>query len=477
MKIPGDAPALAEVHITHSGGAAAPIWALIAWWEKSQLENRVWNGDFDLPDGALGTRGWSVAVVANINGAATSITRITTASKYAPGSGEIVCPATADTGANFRIFRRFKRGVTYRAEVWIQSAAQTTATYIRLGNGAANDKASSSNTNLSTTFQRIFVDWTPTADRDDAHVAVNIAAATATTFRIDGVMVYEGTTAPTSANQSFGRGGYPPVGIIEAECSSASSFIADASANYRGGFGEFITGSVDTSLNVPLIVDPALLVSDDHHQDEIAIEVWARVELDAAKAATIVLSAFPITNFGGVGVRYSLEYGSAGRALTMPSSGVRFRFVKAGTIMLPTNLGRYWLEVLLSLNAASGTAGIDYLLLVPPAHRILGPTGKANDSNYPKFISVVGTEVTRKIMPDGSGRYSEPAVSSAEIAAPGLGGSLIELPSNGVDVDWLVKLSNLVPDDPTVNTATEQLSHSATVHLAVTPRVHLARSS
>jgi hypothetical protein len=39
-----------------------------------------------------------------------------------------------------------------------------------------------------------------------------------------------------------------------------------------------------------------------------------------------------------------------------------------------------------------------------------------------------------------------------------------------------VKLSSLVPDDPTSDATSEQLAHTATVHVAVTPRWQLLRS-
>lgn len=470
MTIPGDAPALAEVHITHSGGAAAPVWALISWLEKPQLENRVWNGDFDRGTGQ--PNGWSIAVVTNITEGATSITRITTASKYPPGSGEVVVGALANRGVSFRIFRKFKRGVTYTAEAWIQSAAETTATYIRLGNANVPDLATSGNTNLSTAWQRITVAWTPTADRDDAHIAVNIGAATATTFRIDGVMVYEGTTAPTSENQSFGRGGYPPVGILEAETTYGITGVV-ANGNYRSGFGLRVTASAITSLSTKIHIDPALLVPADHQKSEVAIEAWARLEVDAAKPMTAILSAFSL---GETIQRYTLEHGPVGKSVIAPSSGTAFRFVRLGTLILPTDLGRLILHLQLSLSADSGTAGIDYLVLVPANKRALSPSGKANDANYPDFLPDT-TENTKRILSDLTATFAAVTLGTEEHGSHGLGGSFIELPANGVDVDWLVKLSNLVPDDPTSDTSTEQLAHSATVHFAATPRYHLARSS
>jgi hypothetical protein len=444
-KIPGDAPALVEAYITPSGGAAAPIWAALGWIERPAIYNYVWDGDFE--NGFLGASHWSVAAVTNISGAATSKTRVTTAAKYGTTSLEIVAPATADTGASFRIFRTFRKGVTYTAEAWIQSAAGTTNTYIRLGNGAANDKASSGNTALSTAWQRITTTWTPSADRADAHVAINIAAATATTYRIDGVMVYEGTVAPTSAGQSEGRGGFPPFGLID---------------------GGNVQGSWPTS-GAYFVIDPALLVPDDYTLSEVAIEIWLRLSNLNASPRTLLIFAAPLSSTVGLPNAYTEEFGSVGKPLVVPSSGTAQRLVRAGTIRLPTNAGRYALSF--GEGAASPPTIVD-VMLVPSRSRALSPSGKANDGNYPKFVAAT-SELTKHIRVDLSATLIEPG--SSEVATRGLGGSLIE--TSGNNLSAVVKLSSLVPDDPTSNTSTEQLNHSATVHLALTPRGRLGRPS
>jgi hypothetical protein len=463
--IPGDAPALFEAFVTPSGGAASPIWGMLGWWQRTGAFNQCWNGDFE--NSYISTSNWSVASVTNLNsGAATSIARITSAGKYGVASGQVVAPASVDRGASFRIFRRFKKGITYTAEAWIHSAAGVTNTYIRLGNAAANDKATSGNTALSTTWQRITITWVPLVDYDDAHVAVNIAAATGTTFEIDGVMVYEGTTAPTSTNQSEGRGGFPPLGVLEAENGVISAGTLTSDASSRSGF---LVVGVPTGVSVLHLVDPALLTPDDYTQNEIAVEVWGRVRLTTTPVTAIV-SALPVTATTTLPAVYSEEWGSVGKLLTSPSSGTVFRLVRLGTLRLPTDAGRVFLQVIWSANDT--TAGLDYLMLVPSNWRALSPSGRANDANFPAFAPTT-SEITRRIRSDLSGRLKEPAAGTAEVLAPGLGGSLLEmLPGNN---DLICKLSSMVPDDPTLGTTTEQLAHSATLHLAVTPRWRLGR--
>ena len=575
--IPGDAPALADAYVTPSGGSAAAIWAMLGWTPRAGAYNYVWNGDFE--NALLGTAPWSVATVTNISVAATSITRITTGiAKYGVCSGQVVCPATASSGPSFRIFRRFKKGVTYTAEAWIHSAAGTTPVRAILGNSAANDVFASGNVVLSSVWQRITVAWTPSADRDDAHVALTLNAATATTFEIDGVMVYEGAAPPPSPNQSEGRGGFPPVGIIEAEnfavaltttneiqqvtppqltsgsftltfqgqttatisfdtavgtpdASQIQSALEALSNIAPGdivvtGFGISLTGAplpgtvtfvgaylgtnvtqmtsgggspatvttlvdggvapifsdaayrsgvgvtptlVNGLFTAKTVIDPALLVPDDYTQNEIAIEVWGR-QTCIPSAQVVRISAWPVTASAAVAAVTTEEYGAVGKLVVPAASGSPLRFIRLGTLRLRTDLGRY----LLVWESPTSGSQLDYFVLVPASGRALSPTGKVGDSTFPSFVSAT-TEITKRVRSDLSGTIREPVSGTPEVNAPGLGGSLLELQPG--DTDLVVKLGSLVPDDPTNSSAAEQLAHSATVHLAVTPRWHLGRAS
>lgn len=64
--IPGDAPALADITVTPSGGAAAPIWALLAWLAGSSASGVAPIPFGIIPGEALTTNleGWSVATIA-----------------------------------------------------------------------------------------------------------------------------------------------------------------------------------------------------------------------------------------------------------------------------------------------------------------------------------------------------------------------------------------------------------------------------
>lgn len=474
--IPGDAPALVDAEFTPSGGSAAPVWALLGWSERPTVFNQVWNGDFEDD-----TNGWSVGAVSNIVVAASSINRVTTAAKYGTASGEVVTPATQFSGAAFRVFGRFRKGVTYTVEAWVRSAAQTTLVSIRLGNGAAPDVGASGNTALSAAWQRITTTWVPTADREDAHLGIRVEAATATTFQIDGAQVYEGTVAPTLSSETEGRGGLPPFGIVPAEsCDTGdlSGWAISADANYRHGQGLKVTAAGAGTAAAMWFIDPALLAADEFTLQELDVEVFAKVDL----ASTLVSPKLNIscrpeagTNFGQE--RFTGEWQSGGRLLTKPSAGSVFRTVRLGILTLvcdPDRPVRWKLRAAASWAVGStGNYGLDELYLVPVRKRAANPTGIANGSSYPKFVASTA-ETTKTVRSDLSGLAAKPPANP--FPDSGLDGmTQLELPPGNVDV--LVKLASTVPDDPTSDTTSEQKEHSGTVHVSVWPRVHLLRGS
>lgn len=567
--IPGDAPALVDVNVTPSGGSAAPAFGMLGWTERPAIANLCPNGDFEDD-----VDGWSVAAVSGVTGAATSITRTTTASrvKYGSAAAAIVCPATANTGATYFLPYRFKAGRRYTLVIWAYGSAMT-ASRVRLG--VSGDIASSSALALETqTFADTpnsaghvrTVTWTPAADTDGAYACIEITAATATTIYIDAVSVFEArdttlsatlTAAATTASvrrvpddwpeapfmalidrevvqvssisgttltivrgiegglgtagisgSSYAAGttviplpqlrghfegkGAPPVfGFIDAggaDSSNLYTWALTSSGSYRLGNYLYASGlSGAGSAAADWLIDPNLLQPDDYTQGEVAVEVWARMVLHSGLTApTAILAAAPETatvssgvlanSFGQV--RYSEEHGSTGRAPTKPSSGEAVRMVRLGTLRLPTDRTRpirWRLQVRLTWTAATAaTAGIDYLVVAPARQRAASPTYKALGSSYPKFVSST-SETTKTVRSDLSAVVGKPA--SAGVGQPdhGLGGALIELPVPCSDA--FLKLSSLVPDDPTSDTTTEQLAHTAVVRFDVTPRYMLARGS
>jgi hypothetical protein len=270
----------------------------------------------------------------------------------------------------------------------------------------------------------------------------------------------------------------PPFGVIEAESAgNLSGWSSIANAGARGG--NMLKDAAALSSDVytaSWAVDPSL-VARDAFTTEIAVEVWARVML----AATIVtpsltLSVRPEDGLSYGAARYTDEWGSAGKLLAAPASGTeKWRMVRLGTLhtLVDPLRPRKWLLWLTGSVGAgtSGEWGIDYLVLVPSQSRACSPSSKPNDSGFPRFIASTA-ETSKTVKADLSALVAKPPAFGHP--DHGLGGELIEFPPG--ESELLVKLSSLVPDDPTVDATTEQLAHSATVHAAVTPRWYLTRS-
>lgn len=269
-------------------------------------------------------------------------------------------------------------------------------------------------------------------------------------------------------------GSNPPFGVIEAESGSfLVTWAVTGDADYRGTSGLQATTSGAGNASASWSIDPSLLLPDDHSQGDVDLEVWARIEL----ASTVVSPRLiPTLSPSSSTTRYTNEWGSVGFSPVLPSGGTRFRFVKVGTF--PAYVDRTEAPAwTINFNASwsggsSGTFGVDYLVVVPARARALSPTAKANSfPAYPRFLWTTG-EASKLIRSDLSAQASSPP--AAFFPTHGLGGSLIELPTG--DVDMLVKLSSLVPDDPTSDATSEQLSHAATVKVSPTPRSYFLRA-
>jgi len=268
-----------------------------------------------------------------------------------------------------------------------------------------------------------------------------------------------------------------PFGLIEAEAAGNLSgwAVKGSLADFRGGSGLIDTAAAATdAYTASWPVDPSLMARDSF-TTEVAIEVWLRIYL----SPTIVTPAFTISarpqdglSYGSA--RYTDEWGAAGKLVTVPTAAV-MRFVRLGTLRMlvdPVHPRIWLLWLAASIGAgSSGEIGVDYLALDPANGRACSPCSKPNDSGYPDFIASTA-ETSKTVKSDLSALVAKPPAFGHP--DHGLGGQLLELPP-GED-ELLVKLSSLVPDDPTAFATDEQLAHSATVHVACTPRWNLVRS-
>lgn len=214
-----------------------PLPAVRVAWRPEQF-NRVTNPGFE-----TNTSGWSV--LAGINAAGTSVTRVTTDAHSGSASATVVCTATDGSGVNFdlgsdRYFAEASYGAMYQAVVWLKRVSGSKRAKVILGSeGTPTDRATLTITDLPDEWAPYTVRWVPSANRTDAQLAVTNGSAEALTFRIDDAAVYlvDGFTQVENGSFEVDTTGWSV---------SAGGFAAAATSITRtaGGFGGSYCGRV-----------------------------------------------------------------------------------------------------------------------------------------------------------------------------------------------------------------------------------------
>lgn len=292
-----------------------------------------------------------------------------------------------------------------------------------------------------------------------------------------------------------GKGALPTYGFIEGDgdvqglsSAGAGTFTRQTTdANARGGTVNRWTPGTSGSQLATLIymVDPNTLVPDDYTLGELDVEVWVR-ELWASSLTNmrVMISAQPEggSTFGAE--RYSREFGNVGK-LIQPANAKVARIHRLGSLPMivdRSNPQRWRLKLTLACTGGSTpTWDVDYLLLIPTRGRLASPTGEVNDTasaaaTFPAFIPYDAgwgstSAMSKTLRSDGSSLIAAPGQN----AYPDAGlGDVVEVPDG--DCDLIVKLSPLVPDDPTLDSTAETAATLTTCcHLAVVPRYAYGR--
>jgi hypothetical protein len=482
--IPGNAPALCEVVTDVKASSYNPVFAAMGWTQDSPSWNRVCNGDFEED-----ANNWTAGAVTTYGGAATSISRVTSSAKYGAASGEIVCPASINTSAYAVVPGMFRKGISYTAGFWIRSAAQVTNFDSFFGSLVyAKGQNHLGDTALSSTWTYYSYVWTPTQDVNDAMILFQNRAATAATFQIDGVQIYETSKgAPTLVSQTEGRGAYPPFGLLEdrgADTGDVTTWaVSGPGEGYTDGYVRYVFTSGAGTASAAWFIDPSLLPEDPFTKDETSIDVWGFFIMDPdVTSMKATISAYNSLGSGFGATRYTTEYGSAGKVIILGEEvlgGTNFRAYRLGTLNLSTNRkspARWKLKLEMSWGAGStGYLALDHLFILPSNTKALSPSGKAQDSYYPNFVGSTSRTIKR-IASDLSGwiRTYNQSGKYSEYPDHGIGGpSLLELQPGTNQV--FMTLRNKVPE------STEVLDDSGTttaaVRFNVTPRWNVLRGS
>lgn len=271
-----------------------------------------------------------------------------------------------------------------------------------------------------------------------------------------------------------GGGTAAPFGVFEAETATLTTWAATADATYRNGNGAKVTTSGAGTAAAVWSFNPSYMTPDDFGCGDIDVEIWARVQLASGVVSPVITASVAPTAGTSFGPRrYTQEWGSSGKLLTRPSSGTPLRLTRLGVVTLSTLESISWdLRFDASWGSASvGVFGLDYIILVPAQTRAAYPTGKINDSTYPKFVA--STSATQRYVNfDLSTRTAVPG--SAAYPDASMAGSTLEFkPGN---FSFVFKTSEYAPDDPSSTSSGESvIGASNRVQFTFIPRYFLPR--
>lgn len=474
----GSHDALAAIWYTAT--TTVPSVMLYAWWPAVAAHNMVWNGGAE----SIGTStttayGWVATAVSGVISAATSVTRTTTAGKFRSGVAgiEVITPATTDTGASFLLYRRggFKAGTTYTAQCYVKAVSGTTAVRIKLGK--SGDLGTGTASALTSSFVIRTVTWTPATTTDTAYFAVGVNAATATTFQVDDVMVFEGTVAPTCELGGFGPGIIPAASydLAKGSLAGGTAWTQTTDADYLVGFGPQASGALSTNGNLEYPILPHLFTPDDYTDDEVQVAVFARVEVASTQTSLSCAISLAPDRGTSYGTRRYGSFSSVGKTLKLPSSSTVFKPYFLGTITLKVDRSkprREWLRLAFANSgSATGTVGVDYLIVVPVRSCARSQSGDSA-SLVPLFLAT--TSSTKVIDADGAGAIVE-ADGVAMTPDDGLGGVRPRVPRGGCEL--LVWPSDQVVDLTDSSASSMSETFTGSVVVKATPRYHLLKQA
>lgn len=188
--------------------------AVTTGW-KSIPSNLVANGNFESD-----TTGW-VTTADSFHATGGTLTRQTAGPKIGSGYGRLQTPAGTADGVHVVLPGTYTGGHTYRVLGWLKvegaGSPYSAASHFIIGsNGTPSDKAETGSVNFDAlgggTWEAVSVDWIPSSNRTDAHLALyvnNTAPSTIAYTSLDGVTVFDittmwGPTRPTDWFDTFG---------------------------------------------------------------------------------------------------------------------------------------------------------------------------------------------------------------------------------------------------------------------------------
>ena len=509
-----------------------PVYPLAGWGVTLPTNRATLFGEVGYAAGVNALLG----TVTNVITASSTISDSTTA-RYGRLSVQCATAGGASSqGVAQRVFAEYRQGRVVCALAWMRAASGTPSVFLRLRASASSDGADSGTAALSTSSWTLFsCAWTPTADRQDVFVAGVVSGSTAATFLVDGVCVWEcdpaslagavssgtvgaretitvtatpdtvvapclalidselvqvesisgtswtvvrgreGTSAASHSSGAIvyalpplrdhyeGDGAPPPLGVLHAANAVRGGNVT-ADADYASGWGVVI-GSVSNLGWVA--VDPGALAADSY-TNSVEVDVYARLDILTTTTGPFTFGAFPLAASSAAQIMPGTP---SQKQVVLPTTSKSERFSYIGALSFP-RAPAVWGIYLYSDTIGTGC---DYFLLVPRRANVRGPEAKALGTSYPEAFLSDASWRYRVWESDGSGSLVQPGKPDARYPYHGIGGSPLEMAPGPNTL--VVKLSNHVPDDPTVGTGADYKRIAAAVHVAVVPRYLTVRDA
>lgn len=538
--IPGTAPALVDLHLVGGAGSGSgssgtvaktyPVYPLAGWAVTTPANRASLFGD-------LGYASTYALISAAISGMSNGTSTLSAggSARYGRNSIQVATPGGATyQGVGIRVFGEYRRGRVVASIVWAKAVSGTPGVATRLGEAASF--TTSSTATLSTTAWSLITNvYQPATDVSAVYFGAFVPATTAATFLVDGGVVWEcdpaalagpvasgtagaretitvsytpdtavapclalvdselvqvesisgttwtvvrgaeGTSAashtsgaivyalPPDREHARGDGAPPPLGLIHAANRvRGSDFTVDA--DYTSGIG--IVSSSGTNLAL-FAVDPGQMQGDPY-TGTVEVDMYARLDVPTSPAMTLTFGTAPLAASSVA----QLQLGNpSSKTVVLPTTSKSERFTYIGALTFPHTASPFvvWLETDLV------GSGVDYFLFVPRRTHVRGPEGKALDASYPEAFLSDTTWRARVFASDGTGYLIAPGKPDTRYPYHGIGGSALEMAPGPNTLT--VKLSNHVPDDPTVGTGADYERIATAVHVAVTPRYITVRDA
>ncbi len=292
--------------------------------------------------------------------------------------------------------------------------------------------------------------------------------------------------SPTFASGGFGPGIIPAAAYNSAAASTTgTAWTQTTDTDYLVGAGPQASGALTTLGNLEFPILPHLFTPDDYALDEVDVAVFARVELASTQTSLNCAISMASERGTSYGARRYGSFRSGGVTLTLPSSGTVFKPYYLGTVTLKvdkTRPRREWLRLsFTNSGAATGTVGLDYLVVVPVRSCARSRSG-SSAAIVPMFIAstaettkVVGVSTAGEITGDLTGAIVEHTNGGSFTPDDGIGGEPIRIDPDGCEL--LVWPSDQIIDLTDSSAATMAETYTGTVQVAVQPRVHLLKQS